>query len=259
MDREFLESVASLVREVAPETLDKLEAKLASSDVSPDTIRLWTLELPQKSQREALGDFANKWKNLRSPLCSEAVQAVVASQRFTENHRTRAEVCWSGPTDSLQGFRSTNAAYAELMASAKQSILILSFSISDVEYLRTSLEASIERGVKTRLILEDFDVFNQEPNRHRFDLFGPTVLQNATLYTWPTTKRRNQDGRIFGSMHVKCLVVDEEAMLLTSANWSTAAMHDNMELGIVVRDGESVRSVVQHFDHLISVGVLVRL
>ena len=60
-------------------------------------------------------------------------------------------------------------------------------------------------------------------------------------------------------MHVKCLVFDEEAILLTSANWSGAAMQDNMELGVVVADVEMARSVVRHFDHLITTGVLARI
>ena len=106
-------------------------------------------------------------------------------------------------------------------------------------------------------MLEDFNVFTQTSWRSQFSGLGSLVLEHAAIYIWPKSNRRQHEGRVFGSMHVKCLIIDEEAILLTSANWSGAAMQDNMELGIVVADLEIARSVLEHFDHLISTGVLV--
>jgi phosphatidylserine/phosphatidylglycerophosphate/cardiolipin synthase-like enzyme len=256
MDREFQEAVANLVREVLPETLDRLATRLSANGVSPESIRMWSLELPQKVQREALGNFTKSWRGLDGALSPQAVLASLASHRFIEERKTRAEICWSGPTDSLQGLRTTSAAYGDLMSSANHSVLILTFSIGEVESLRTSLEAAIGRGVSVRIILEDFDVFSQESRSEKILHFGPVVVQKAKIFVWPVGNRRAFEGRIYGCMHVKCLVIDDEAMLLTSANWSGAAMQDNMELGVALRDRELVGRVVDHFNWLLTSGVL---
>ena len=256
METAFLEAVAILVRDVLPETLDRLESRLGSCGVTPEAIKAWSLELPQKCQLEALGNFANKWKGASDVLAPQAVLAAVASQRFIEARKTKAEICWSGPTDSLQGFRTTSAAYGELISSAKKSVLILTFSIGEVESLRTSLEAIVARGVSVKIILEDFDVASQESRRDKIQHFGPIVLGCAQIRVWPISNRRTHKGQIYGSMHVKCLVIDEEAILITSANWSRAAMQDNMELGVVLRDRELIGPLVAHFDYLQTSGVL---
>lgn len=259
MDIRLQEAAANLVREVLPETLDRLETRLSLIDTTPDAIRAWSFDLPQKGQREAVATFVNRWKELQGMLTRETVIAVLDSHRFIESGRTKAEICWSGPTESLQGFRTTSAAYTELMSKAKQSVLILTFSIGEVASLRTSLEAALRRDVDVRIVLEDFDVFSQESRREKIQNFGAEVVEHAQIFVWPVANRRNHEGRIFGSMHVKCLVTDAEAMLITSANWSGAAMQDNMELGVVLRDRELPVRLISHFDRLITNGLLVRL
>jgi len=259
MDQGFHEAVAQLVREVLPETLDKLEMQLSSPEATPSSVRAWALELPQKGQREALSKFAKCWNERQIVLTRDAAIAVIASHRFIEERRTQAEICWSGPTDTLQGFRTTSAAYNEMMASALSTVLLLTFSIGEVESLRTSLEAAIQRGVSVRIILEDFDVFTQESRREKIQHFGAFVLKHAQIFIWPVGNRRTYEGRVFGSMHVKGIVIDAQALLLTSANWSGAAMQDNMELGVVLRDRELPGRLLDHFDRLIVSGLLVRL
>jgi cardiolipin synthase A/B len=257
MDQEFHEAVSNLVREVIPETLDRLESKLLSGQSTPDSIRSWALELPQKSQREALGTFAKAWQHHGGALDALSVRATVSSHRYTEERRTKAEICWSGPVESLQGFRRTHSAFTELMSSAKHSVFLLTFAIGEVESLRETLEASLDRGVQVRIVVEDFDVFAQESRQDKIQCFGSAVIEKAAIYVWPRHLRRSADGRIFGSMHVKCLLIDDEALLLTSANWSASAMQDNMELGVLMRDRELSVRVKNHFERLISAGTLV--
>lgn len=252
------ESIYRLVRELIPQTLDSLLAKLEQGQSSPSAIRAWSIDLPQKAQRETLASFVGIWKADHCQPTAEIVAAVIRAQRFLHQRQTRAEVCWSGPIDSLQGFRSTAAAFAELMNSAERSILILTYSTSEVDQLRGVLEDAVRRGIAVRLICETFDVFNQVTVEGRLASFGEAVLEAADVFLWPHDRRRTSGGRVFGSMHVKCLLVDSESMLLTSANWSAAAMQDNMELGVVIRDQELVGSVVDHFDQLISSGELIR-
>ncbi len=60
-------------------------------------------------------------------------------------------------------------------------------------------------------------------------------------------------------MHVKVLIRDNDAVLVTSANMSGTAMRDNMEVGVELRGGSTARRLRQHFDDLVEHGVLTPL
>jgi len=257
MTTEFLEAIYDAVRELRPSTLDRLVTTLRSEEGGPQCVNNLAISLPQREQREVLAKLASAWKSASETCPKELVAGAVESAAFAIQIQSKAEICWSGPISSLQGFRSTPEVFRDLISGATNSAVVLSFSVGEVEQLRLSLESAIQRGVSIQMILEDFNVFTQESWSTRFAALGPLVLGQASILVWPVAKRRQFEGRVFGSMHVKCLIVDQKAMLLTSANWTGAAMQDNMELGIVLRDPELVGSVVQHLEFLVTSGILV--
>lgn len=257
IDTALLDAMATAVRELHPINLDRLEACLADEVGTPQSVTMLALNLPQPSQREILSRLVTCWKASFPIVSSVALGVAIQALRYAAKYRTHAEVCWSGPVNSLQGFRTTAEAYRDLISKATKTALVVSFAVGEVESLRDSLEAALSRGVQVRLVLEDFNVFTQGSWRSQFSALGSQVLADGAIFVWPKSNRRQQEGRIYGSMHVKCLVVDEQAILLTSANWSGSAMQDNMELGVAITDLEMARSVVEHFDQLITIGVLV--
>lgn len=259
MSEELLASLTEVVRQLHLGNLERLEAQLDSDHLTPLAVTMLARELPQPDQREALSILARHWQKSFPAVSARDVLASLKALRYSAKRQSRAELCWSGPVISLQGFRSTAEAYRELIATATRSALIVSFALGEVESLRDSLENAILRGVQVRFILEDFNVMKQESWRAKFVSLGATILSNSTIFVWPTSERRVRDGRVFGSMHVKCLVVDEASLLLTSANWSSAAMEDNMELGVIISGPGQATSVVHHFDHLIAAGTLTEI
>jgi len=60
-------------------------------------------------------------------------------------------------------------------------------------------------------------------------------------------------------MHVKILIRDADAGLVTSANMSGTAMRDNVEVGVELRGGSIAGRLRQLFDDLESNGALARL
>jgi phosphatidylserine/phosphatidylglycerophosphate/cardiolipin synthase-like enzyme len=54
-----------------------------------------------------------------------------------------------------------------------------------------------------------------------------------------------------GVLHAKAVVADDEAVFITSANLTEAALDRNIEIGILVRDTPLALSVVSHFRGLI--------
>lgn len=59
-----------------------------------------------------------------------------------------------------------------------------------------------------------------------------------------------------GVLHAKAVVTDDEAVFITSANLTEAALDRNIEIGLLLRDHALAASVVNHFRGLIDRGLL---
>jgi phosphatidylserine/phosphatidylglycerophosphate/cardiolipin synthase-like enzyme len=58
------------------------------------------------------------------------------------------------------------------------------------------------------------------------------------------------------SLHAKCVVVDSETAFVSSANFTEAAHHKNIEVGVVVRSAAFAQLLSQRFEVLAQHGVL---
>jgi phosphatidylserine/phosphatidylglycerophosphate/cardiolipin synthase-like enzyme len=61
------------------------------------------------------------------------------------------------------------------------------------------------------------------------------------------------------TLHAKCALADDRALLVSSANFTADALGINMELGLLVEGGGAPPTVRAHFCRLMSDGVLVRV
>ncbi len=61
------------------------------------------------------------------------------------------------------------------------------------------------------------------------------------------------------ALHAKCVVIDGQEALVTSANFTAAAQERNIELGLLVNSPVVAGQVEGHFDALIRGGHLERL
>jgi phosphatidylserine/phosphatidylglycerophosphate/cardiolipin synthase-like enzyme len=68
--------------------------------------------------------------------------------------------------------------------------------------------------------------------------------------------RALEPDRPAGVLHAKAVVVDDEAVFITSANLTEAALDANIELGLLARDRALAASVSTHFQALIDQGLL---
>ena len=67
------------------------------------------------------------------------------------------------------------------------------------------------------------------------------------------------DPEVLGVLHAKAVVADEESVFITSANFTSAALDHNIELGLLVRHRPLALSVVTHLQGLIDRGMLKAL
>lgn len=60
------------------------------------------------------------------------------------------------------------------------------------------------------------------------------------------------------SLHAKCIVVDGREIFISSANFTEAAQHRNIEVGVLVRSAALARQAAEFFDAMVGEHVCVR-
>ena len=84
------------------------------------------------------------------------------------------------------------------------------------------------------------------------DIQPPARSGKFRTYHWPIDRREPPDAKL----HAEAVIVDGHAVLLTSANMTSAAYSKNIELGVLCRGGGVAAQVQRHFDGLIGRGIL---
>jgi cardiolipin synthase len=137
----------------------------------------------------------------------------------------------------------------DLIAEAKQSILLVAFAAYRVDHLNDHLAHAMKRGVRVTMLLESTEGSEGQLSADGVRAFRDIDLNAVKLLQWPTEKReRNAMGRP-GKLHAKAAVIDDTA-LISSANFTDDAFNRNMELGVLLRDPSEVAHLVRHFEEL---------
>ncbi len=168
------------------------------------------------------------------------------------------DLVWSGPEVLGLHARDTRRVYEELLGCAQHSIWASTYAFFDgpkaFEVLARRMEAVPELSVTLLLNIQ----------RKRGDT---TVSENLVrafadrfwTFDWPGSSRPHvfYDPRALdqegpgGVLHAKAVVKDDEAVFITSANLTEAALDRNIELGVLIRDRAFALTVAGYFRNLI--------
>jgi phosphatidylserine/phosphatidylglycerophosphate/cardiolipin synthase-like enzyme len=118
---------------------------------------------------------------------------------------------------------------------------------SELESGSARIEASTASSIRARTPSEHEARFVQR--------FLATQWRGARLPEVFHDPRTIEDARI--SLHAKCIVVDDEVSLVTSANTSVAAQEENIEAGVLVEDRLFALALAKQFDDLVTARLLV--
>ncbi|MCU0532926.1 MAG: DISARM system phospholipase D-like protein DrmC [Hydrococcus sp. Prado102] len=198
------------------------------------------------------------------------LRLLAAERERTQTVRDRVELVWTGPEGFGTQSRDTKVVVQELFNSAKSSVLLSSFAI--------------ERGKKA------FEIFKTLANRMdanpalevRMFLniqrpYQSQVAESVLLREFTETFRDNiwtgrrlpevfYDSRSLAlttneraCLHAKCVIVDDEKVFVTSANFTEAARDRNIEAGILLTDSTLASALRSQFDSLIAIDILRRV
>jgi hypothetical protein len=204
------------------------------------------------------------------PQIAYTLRLVAAEREATQNQRDRVDLVWTGQEVVGTESRDTWVVVQELFSSAKHSVLLSSYALDKGKKARELFPALATRmDEKPELQVRMF-LNVQRPHRNQE---SETVL----LRTFAETFRNeiwcgNRLPEVFhdprslstepgpkACLHAKCIVVDEDRLLITSANFTEAAHERNIEAGVLFTDSVAARAICTQFETLVSRQILQRI
>lgn len=159
------------------------------------------------------------------------------------NGETANLVVTAPPSFALKA-QPTKVTVNAMLASAKQSILITGYSLS--EYFSDLIECIIRKsqeGILVKFFVNDIE------SQGTFDRLCCYKGRFLKIYNYP----RQSDK--MSALHAKVISVDQEDTLITSANLSYHGQEGNIELGTRINSKELAKQVDEVFTRLIFSGV----
>lgn len=177
---------------------------------------------------------------------------------------TALELVWTGPETRIATSRDTAVLVRELFAHAQREVLIAGFSFDHGEEIFEPLHHAMHvRGVRAEIFLDVPRVAAGETLEDHVRRAGERFLTANWPFGAPLPDlfhdpRTSQPGSV-ASLHAKCIVVDLEKTLVTSANFTDRGQTRNIELGVLVHDTAFAGRVAAQWRSLVASDLLVRI
>jgi hypothetical protein len=187
----------------------------------------------------------------------EAAATLVAESVLAERTvrpRPELELVWTGREGGVTLSRDTSQVLPQLFARAERRVMVAGFAFYDASDILGPLHARArDAGVEVEFFIH-VDGTGQNPRMS---------VSNFFTYSWPwhdVAPRLYYDARAdtadaSSTMHAKCVIVDDSEVLITSANFTGRAQHDNIELGVLIRDAEFAARVSGQWRTLVTRGL----
>lgn len=191
--------------------------------------------------------------------------ALAEERARVERARDDLELVWTGPEGPTSENRDSARVLEEVFEGAARSVLVCGYNLAQGPHF-DALVGAIRRhpALRVRCFAHVFtrgmphvaDALRAHDETLRA-LFGPSVRQRVAFYR-PSAAlvAEAMAGRF--SFHAKCVVADGHRVLVTSANFSTAAQERNVEVGLVLDDPRLAGRLTGLLDTLVTRGDMAR-
>jgi phosphatidylserine/phosphatidylglycerophosphate/cardiolipin synthase-like enzyme len=211
-----------------------------------------SVELFAPIERSGLLDapeYATMVARVRKIEAPELLRVFLQALRIQHNElRPRlidAELVATLPPEAPGVARPTERVIHEMVASAKEEIIVLGYEFSDRQMVELLAQAA-SRAVKV-IVICDRSRGAAKVVRDQW----PSGVSRPKIFH----DRYRPDGPLYASMHAKSVLVDERDLLITSANFTFHGLHGNLEIGIRL-GGPPAAEARKIFSHLVESQVL---
>ncbi len=247
----LVDSVSELVALLPPSKIEAIASRLRGANLPAQEQEFHQI-VGTPAARTALGSMLSAWR--KSTLPGDVVAGMlIGAAHFRERAQRdcTVELVWTGPMTPFIAPRRTEQVLLDVIQRATKELFIVSFVAYDVPSIIAAINAAIDRGVDTRILVE------ASVTQGGSLLVDPVATMRkavpaAKLYAWTDRPHPFTNGRV----HAKVAVADDAIAFLTSANLTGHALEKNMEAGVLVCGGHIPNDLRAHLHALIETKVI---
>jgi hypothetical protein len=199
------------------------------------------------------------------------LQLLADERGRSQQKRDAIDLVWTGEEVIGTESRDTRVVVKELFSHAHKNVLISSYALdsghkSKELFQPLALRMTEKPHLQVRLFVNIQRPFgkNHESDAALVRKFSETFQRDI----WPGEKLPEvfYDPRSLSKekapracLHAKCVVVDDERLLITSANFTEAAHQRNIEAGVLLSDTVAAKAIRTQFESLVKRNFLHRV
>lgn len=247
----LLDTVTTLICLISSEKVDAIAARIRQTEACKATASLSGV-VGTPAANIVIKQLITDWKNTTISSDELASMLLAASYIYTKvTAEQSTELVWTGPTTPFVSARRTEQALLQIISNAKQSLFITSFVAYDVSNIVNALNAATKRGVVVSMLLESSSEYG---GSICFDHIAKMqiLIPDARIHSWENKSPEFSDG----SVHAKVVIADSNICFITSANLTGYAMEKNIEVGVLITNGNIPALLNEHLNYLISTKII---
>ncbi|MEI6380673.1 MAG: DISARM system phospholipase D-like protein DrmC [Cyanobacteriota bacterium ELA615] len=203
------------------------------------------------------------------------LKMMAAERSAAQEERDKFDIVWTGQTipssvSLLEVSRDTSIVVRELFASAKKSVLISSYALDKGDKARDLFKVLADKmDSDSKLVVRMFlNVNRKYGNKTSSSILLREFAETFRKEIWPGNRLPQvfHDPRSLSikqetraCLHAKCVVVDDEKLFVTSANFTEAAHERNIEAGVLIADSWAATAMQNQFLNLVTNNILLPL
>ena len=251
---------------LSSEDLRRLAEALRSHRLGPPYPALAVRRfVPDSQAAEIARDLQTRGEaGLTPSQIADMLDLLVLDREQRAPDRDGVDLVWTGPEAGDVASRDTAVVVRELFRNATESVLVAGYAVYHGHVVFRTLADRMEEAPGSGSACSSTSGGRRETRRasRRSCAASAAISARTTgpggrlpeVYYDPRSLESDPSRR--ASLHAKCVVVDEESLFVSSANFTEAAQMRNIEVGVLIRSSVLARQLVEHFESLAGRGTL---
>ncbi|QEG00165.1 Phospholipase D Active site motif protein [Stieleria maiorica] len=198
-------------------------------------------------------------RGMAADQISLAIELLLADRGRARAHRETIDLVTSGPEAPGINNRDTSVVVRELFTHAQDSVMVVGYAVYQGDKVFESLAKRMEDrpNLKVQFFL---NIARPDGDKTKSEILVARFKNRFESTQWPAGCRLPEvyydprsvadDVPVRSSLHAKCVVIDDERVFVSSANFTDAGQHRNIEVGLNIRSRWLAERLTRHFFRL---------
>lgn len=244
-----------------PSELKTLAAGIRTGRLNPPYLASSLSRFLDSSIASGVAESLNKFADSGTPPAGIARSLDLLASAFTERPAVGdlLDLVVTGPATSGAANRDTSVVVSDLFRNAKATVLLAGYAVYGGRRVFQALGERMQSvpSLKVKMFL---DISRKHGDTSTSEEIVKRFVHNFRTTEWPVhvalpeiyyDPRSLLTQRVDRAvLHAKCIVIDGEKVFISSANFTEAAHHRNVEVGIVLHSAGAAERLSRFFETL---------